>query len=358
MLQEAGRRAVSVTGCTPNRAARSLVTRRADAVAMVVSGVPGAACPGQLCRPRARDQPQWHESRPSAGPPIRVHRSAASTAARPSCGSLTKYSGTSSDGKRPRFRTTSIGRSVGTAPAPRGAGSSRCRGDTWRSSRTGQPRCPTIRRTCRGSRQEARPVSRRSSSRWSAAGSLLLRVRRAVAPEVVGSLGPPALDLRQPFRRQSGRRLRERRMDAENVFREPAAENRGDVSSPVAAIGYELAVAEPSHEFHPCGRDLFRPPPGGGRLVAVTEARQRRDHDAERRRVRIFRIRQLDEEVLPVFEATVRRGPSPVSVETTRVPGQGAVPAPEPMTPRFTGQSLQRRQRTGGSSRASARMRP
>ncbi len=37
-IQEAVRRAVSVTGYTPNRAARSLVTRRADAIALVVSG--------------------------------------------------------------------------------------------------------------------------------------------------------------------------------------------------------------------------------------------------------------------------------------------------------------------------------
>lgn len=38
VIQEAVRRAVSVTGYTPNRAARSLVTRRADAIALVVSG--------------------------------------------------------------------------------------------------------------------------------------------------------------------------------------------------------------------------------------------------------------------------------------------------------------------------------
>lgn len=37
-IQEAVRRAVSVTGYAPNRAARSLVTRRTDAVALVVSG--------------------------------------------------------------------------------------------------------------------------------------------------------------------------------------------------------------------------------------------------------------------------------------------------------------------------------
>ncbi|MEV8444444.1 LacI family DNA-binding transcriptional regulator [Streptomyces parvus] len=46
VIQEAVRRAVSVTGYTPNRAARSLVTRRADAIALVVSGAgvePGAA---------------------------------------------------------------------------------------------------------------------------------------------------------------------------------------------------------------------------------------------------------------------------------------------------------------------------
>ncbi|MFB8144277.1 LacI family DNA-binding transcriptional regulator [Streptomyces parvus] len=38
VIQEAVRQAVSVTGYAPNRAARSLVTRRADAVALVVSG--------------------------------------------------------------------------------------------------------------------------------------------------------------------------------------------------------------------------------------------------------------------------------------------------------------------------------
>ncbi|WP_240800328.1 LacI family DNA-binding transcriptional regulator, partial [Streptomyces rhizosphaericola] len=37
-IQEVVRQAVSVTGYAPNRAARSLVTRRADAVALVVSG--------------------------------------------------------------------------------------------------------------------------------------------------------------------------------------------------------------------------------------------------------------------------------------------------------------------------------
>ncbi|WP_329042254.1 LacI family transcriptional regulator [Streptomyces sp. NBC_00178] len=38
VIQEAVRQAVSVTGYAPNRAARSLVTRRTDAVALVVSG--------------------------------------------------------------------------------------------------------------------------------------------------------------------------------------------------------------------------------------------------------------------------------------------------------------------------------
>ncbi|MFF2520840.1 LacI family DNA-binding transcriptional regulator [Streptomyces liangshanensis] len=37
-IQEAVRQAVAATGYTPNRAARSLVTRRADAIALVVSG--------------------------------------------------------------------------------------------------------------------------------------------------------------------------------------------------------------------------------------------------------------------------------------------------------------------------------
>ncbi|MEV7404854.1 LacI family DNA-binding transcriptional regulator [Streptomyces sp. NPDC091267] len=38
VIQEAVRQAVSLTGYTPNRAARSLVTRRTDAIALVVSG--------------------------------------------------------------------------------------------------------------------------------------------------------------------------------------------------------------------------------------------------------------------------------------------------------------------------------
>lgn len=38
VIQEAVRRAVASTGYAPNRAARSLVTRRTDAIALVVSG--------------------------------------------------------------------------------------------------------------------------------------------------------------------------------------------------------------------------------------------------------------------------------------------------------------------------------
>ncbi|RST20184.1 LacI family transcriptional regulator, partial [Streptomyces sp. WAC04770] len=45
-IQEVVRQAVSVTGYAPNRAARSLVTRRADAVALVVSGAGVEAEPG------------------------------------------------------------------------------------------------------------------------------------------------------------------------------------------------------------------------------------------------------------------------------------------------------------------------
>lgn len=48
-IQEAVRQAVSLTGYAPNRAARSLVTRRADAIALVVSGAgvePEAPDPG------------------------------------------------------------------------------------------------------------------------------------------------------------------------------------------------------------------------------------------------------------------------------------------------------------------------
>ncbi|MFF2847210.1 LacI family DNA-binding transcriptional regulator [Streptomyces sp. NPDC058001] len=42
-IQEAVRRAVASTGYTPNRAARSLVTRRAETIALVVSGAGGAS---------------------------------------------------------------------------------------------------------------------------------------------------------------------------------------------------------------------------------------------------------------------------------------------------------------------------
>ncbi|MEU4347865.1 LacI family DNA-binding transcriptional regulator [Streptomyces sp. NPDC023838] len=42
-IQEAVRRAVAATGYAPNRAARSLVTRRAETIALVVSGVDGDA---------------------------------------------------------------------------------------------------------------------------------------------------------------------------------------------------------------------------------------------------------------------------------------------------------------------------
>ncbi|MET9096805.1 LacI family DNA-binding transcriptional regulator [Streptomyces cyaneofuscatus] len=45
-IQEVVRQAVSVTGYAPNRAARSLVTRRADAVALVVSGAGVEPGPG------------------------------------------------------------------------------------------------------------------------------------------------------------------------------------------------------------------------------------------------------------------------------------------------------------------------
>jgi hypothetical protein len=102
-----------------------------------------------------------------------------------------------------------------------------------------------------------------------------------------------AFGRRQAFGGQAGWCLRERGVDAEDMRGEPAAEDGGDHASPVAAVGCEPFVAEPPHEFHPGGRDLSGPPPGGGRLVAVTEARQRRGHDVERWRVDILRIRQF-----------------------------------------------------------------
>ncbi|WP_285569604.1 MULTISPECIES: LacI family DNA-binding transcriptional regulator [unclassified Streptomyces] len=54
VIQEAVRRAVALTGYAPNRAARSLVTRRTDAIALVVSGAgvePEPAAGGQAADP-------------------------------------------------------------------------------------------------------------------------------------------------------------------------------------------------------------------------------------------------------------------------------------------------------------------
>ena len=110
---------------------------------------------------------------------------------------------------------------------------------------------------------------------------------------MVRFLGPFALDFGQSVRGQPGWCLRKRGVDAENVRRESAAENRGDIGSPVAAVGCELAVTEPAHQFHPCGRDLFDSPPGGDRFVAVAKAWERWGHDVERWRVCIFGVCQL-----------------------------------------------------------------
>jgi DNA-binding LacI/PurR family transcriptional regulator len=51
VIQEAVRKAVAATGYTPNRAARSLVTRRADAIALVVSGAGDDPAPGEPADP-------------------------------------------------------------------------------------------------------------------------------------------------------------------------------------------------------------------------------------------------------------------------------------------------------------------
>lgn len=51
VIQEAVRKAVAATGYTPNRAARSLVTRRADAIALVVSGAGDDPAPGEPGEP-------------------------------------------------------------------------------------------------------------------------------------------------------------------------------------------------------------------------------------------------------------------------------------------------------------------
>ncbi|MFE2598812.1 LacI family DNA-binding transcriptional regulator [Streptomyces sp. NPDC001840] len=51
VIQESVRQAVAATGYTPNRAARSLVTRRADAIALVVSGAGDDSSDGSATTP-------------------------------------------------------------------------------------------------------------------------------------------------------------------------------------------------------------------------------------------------------------------------------------------------------------------
>src|SRR5262249_48802303 len=112
-------------------------------------------------------------------------------------------------------------------------------------------------------------------------GRLLLRISQVVAFEVGGFRDPFSFGLRQPVGRQPGRSRRVRCVDTEYVLREPAAEDRGDRTSPVAAVGYKPAVAQLPHQFHPGGHDLLDSPPGGGRLVAETKTWQRRGYDVE-----------------------------------------------------------------------------
>jgi DNA-binding LacI/PurR family transcriptional regulator len=66
-IQESVRQAVAETGYTPNRAARSLVTRRADAIALVVSGAGHDPAPEQLSPARRTGAARRTDNGNSAG---------------------------------------------------------------------------------------------------------------------------------------------------------------------------------------------------------------------------------------------------------------------------------------------------
>ncbi|MFI5756359.1 LacI family DNA-binding transcriptional regulator [Streptomyces sp. NPDC051569] len=68
VIQESVRKAVAATGYTPNRAARSLVTRRADAIALVVSGAGDDPAPEDQAAPGgAAGAAGHHREEPDGG---------------------------------------------------------------------------------------------------------------------------------------------------------------------------------------------------------------------------------------------------------------------------------------------------
>ncbi len=118
-----------------------------------------------------------------------------------------------------------------------------------------------------------------------------------VAPSVTGLLHPGELGRGEPFRGQTGWGLRHGGVDADDLLREPAAEDGRHHCAPVAAVREEPVVAEPSHELRPGGGDPLDAPSGGARPVAEPEARQGRGDDVERRSAAVGRLGQLVDDV-------------------------------------------------------------
>src|SRR5690625_6510782 len=79
-----------------------------------------------------------------------------------------------------------------------------------------------------------------------------------VAPSVTGLLHPGELGRGEPFRGQTGWGLRHGGVDADDLLREPAAEDGRHHCAPVAAVREEPVVAEPSHELRPGDRKSTR----------------------------------------------------------------------------------------------------
>ena len=199
-IQQAVRRAIEQTGYAPNRAARSLVTRRTGAVALVVSGTgepdgpvgprvfgdpffgrvvggvvdflrghahapaadAGRHRPG--ARGRGRPPAAGRRGRRAAGDHARGGPAAGPVRARPRCRSCC------SPGPRPRSRSATSTSRTGRAGSSRPSTSRPAAAGGWRRS-PGRSDCP-----------RARTAWRASATRWPGTARRTCRTSRATSP--------------------------------------------------------------------------------------------------------------------------------------------------------------------------------
>ncbi len=158
----------------------------------------------------------------------------------------------------------------------------------------GLSRCPTTRRTCRGSRRAAPPGSRPANTRGSAAA---WPAASRTPPGDARSRGSPrSICARPPSTRPRTTPAAPPETGCGRPRRAPgtaAREHRGDVAAPGAAVREGTGRSRAVPSAVPGGRNLLGAPPGGGGAVAVAEAGQRRNHHIERRHGGVLRIRQL-----------------------------------------------------------------